>query len=57
MRLLYIINNLTSGGAEKILEEGLFEVVNGYGLMFEAGNEDELASLIKRLVENEDFYS
>lgn len=37
--------------------EGLFEVVNGYGLMFEAGNEDELASLIKRLVENEDFYS
>ena len=37
--------------------EGLFEVVSGYGLLFEEGNVDELASLIRRLTEDEQFYS
>lgn len=37
--------------------EGLFEVVSGYGLVFEKGNEEELASLIKKLSEDKQFYN
>ena len=37
--------------------DGLSEVVNEYGLIFEEGNENELASLIERLTEDEQFYT
>jgi len=35
---------------------GLREIVNGYGLLFEQGNEKELASQILKLYQNHDLY-
>ena len=36
--------------------DGLREVVSGYGLLFPHGDDKELASIIKRLAEDKDFY-
>lgn len=37
--------------------EGLSEVVFGYGLLFKEGNDNELAALIRKLTEDEQFYT
>ncbi|KXS42125.1 MAG: Glycosyltransferase [Candidatus Frackibacter sp. T328-2] len=35
---------------------GLKEIVNGFGLLFEQGNEKELSFLINKLISDQDFY-
>lgn len=37
--------------------EGLLDIVSDYGMIFEKGNEDELAALINKLLEDEHLYN
>lgn len=37
--------------------KGLKEIVNGFGLLFEQGNEKELSFLINKLISDQDFYN
>lgn len=37
--------------------EGLEDIVGGYGILFEQGNEDELSKIIMELLDKRDFYN